>query len=41
MSKGYSLHIGLNKVDRAHYGKIPVLKAAVNDAAVWRKFAEK
>ena len=41
MSKGYSLHIGLNKVDRAHYGSIPELKAAINDATVWKKFAVK
>ena len=39
MSKGYSLHIGLNEVDRAHYGKIPSLKAAVNDAVSWKNFA--
>jgi len=41
MSKGYSLHIGLNKVDHKHYGNIPELKAAVNDAIVWKKFAIK
>lgn len=41
MSKGYSLHIGLNEVDYTHYGKIPALKAAVNDAVVWQQFAKK
>lgn len=39
MSKAYSLHIGVNKVDTTHYGKIPVLKAAVNDAVSWQQFA--
>jgi hypothetical protein len=40
MPKGISLHIGLNKVDKNHYGNIAELKAAVNDAVVWEKFAE-
>ena len=39
MSKGLSLHIGLNKVDRQHYGNIVELKAAVNDAVFWESFA--
>ena len=28
MPKGYSLHIGLNKADAAHYPGMPELKAA-------------
>ena len=40
MSKGLSLHVGLNNVDKSHYGDIPVLKAAVNDAVFWQGFAE-
>src|SRR5688572_26943028 len=39
MSKGYSLHIGLNKADAAHYPGMPELRAAVNDAVFWEKFA--
>ena len=39
MSKGYSLHIGLNKADAAHYPGMPELKAAVNDAVFWENFA--
>ncbi|MGC3947939.1 MAG: S8 family serine peptidase [Chryseolinea sp.] len=39
MSKGRSLHIGLNKVDDNHYPGIPTLKAAVNDAVTWEAFA--
>ena len=41
MSKGYSLHIGLNKLDQDHYPGTPVLKAAVNDAVFWESFAKK
>ncbi len=40
MSKGYSLHIGLNKLDKAHYFGVPDLKAAVNDAKFWKEYAE-
>ena len=40
MSKGYSLHIGLNVADPVHYPGIPVLKAAVNDAVFWQSFAQ-
>lgn len=39
MSNGYSLHIGLNKLDTAHYPDVPVLKAAVNDAVFWESYA--
>ena len=39
MPKGYSLHIGLNKADAAHYPGMPELKAAVNDAVFWENFA--
>lgn len=39
MSKGFSLHIGLNQVDETHYSKIPQLKAAVNDALFWEQYA--
>jgi hypothetical protein len=39
MSKGYSLHIGLNNADPAHYPGMPLLKAAVNDAKFWKSFA--
>ena len=39
MSTGYSLHIGLNRADVAHYGDMPELKAAVNDALFWESFA--
>ncbi|MFN2437705.1 MAG: caspase family protein, partial [Chitinophagaceae bacterium] len=39
MPKGYSLHVGLNNADPAHYPGMPVLKAAVNDAKFWKKFA--
>ncbi|RPD39909.1 S8 family serine peptidase [Chitinophaga barathri] len=41
MSKGYSLHIGLNKLDTEHYPGVPVLKAAVNDAVFWESYARK
>ncbi|WP_126246738.1 S8 family serine peptidase [Chitinophaga rhizosphaerae] len=40
MSKGYSLHIGVNKLDKAHYFDVPELKAAVADAKFWKAFAE-
>jgi subtilisin family serine protease len=40
MSKGYSLHIGLNKVDAKNYPGVPALNAAVNDAVFWASFAE-
>lgn len=40
MSKGYSLHIGLNKIDKQHYSDVPELKAAVADAVFWKEFAE-
>ncbi len=39
MSKGYSLHIGLNKVDKVHYAGVPELNAAVSDAEYWKQFA--
>lgn len=41
MSKGLSLHIGVNIVDKKHYGDIVELKAAVNDAKFWEGFAKK
>lgn len=41
MSKGYSLHIGLNKLDVDHYPGVPVLKAAVNDAVFWESYARR
>lgn len=41
MSKGYSLHIGLNKVDKKHYPGVPALRAAVNDAEFWETYARK
>ena len=37
--KGYSLHIGLNRVDPVAYGEISPLQAAVNDAKDWQRFA--
>lgn len=40
MSTGFSLHIGLNNVDHAHYGDIPTLRAAVNDALFWESYAK-
>ena len=40
MSTGYSLHIGLNKLDQDHYPGTPLLKAAVNDAVFWESFAK-
>lgn len=39
MPKGFSLHIGLNQLDTHHYSGVPALKAAVNDALFWEKFA--
>jgi subtilisin family serine protease len=41
MPRGYSLHIGLNIADPAHYGDLPRLNAAVNDALFWEGFARK
>jgi hypothetical protein len=38
--KGYSLHIGVNITDPQHYGAIPQLKAAVNDARWWEQYAK-
>ncbi len=38
--KGYSLHIGVNKVDETHYPGVATLNAAVNDAIWWQKYAE-
>ncbi|RYY52839.1 MAG: caspase family protein, partial [Chitinophagaceae bacterium] len=38
-SKGYSLHIGLNKADPKHYGPMPQLKAAIADATFWHRYA--
>jgi metacaspase-1 len=32
MTKGISLHIGLNQVDTKVYGSVPVLKGCINDA---------
>ena len=40
MSTGYSLHIGLNELDKNHYPGVVQLKAAVNDAVFWRSFAD-
>lgn len=36
----YSLHLGLNNLDPAHYPKVPVLRAAVNDASDWVRMAK-
>jgi subtilisin family serine protease len=41
MPKGFSLHIGVNKVDQTHYGGLPELLAAVNDAKTMQQFATK
>ncbi|MGX5817151.1 S8 family serine peptidase [Chitinophaga lutea] len=41
MSKGYSLHIGLNQVDSTQYPGVPALKAAVSDAEFWASYAKK
>ncbi|MRG48371.1 S8 family serine peptidase [Chitinophaga sp. SYP-B3965] len=41
MSKGYSLHIGLNKIDPDNYPGVPALNAAVNDAVFWESYAKK
>ncbi|HEX2533226.1 MAG TPA: S8 family serine peptidase [Chitinophagaceae bacterium] len=38
-SRGFSLHIGVNKADPKHYPGMPELKAAVNDALYWESFA--
>ncbi len=40
MSKGYALHIGLNKLDKHVYPGVPALRAAVNDALFWESFAK-
>lgn len=40
-SKGYSLHIGLNKVDQNHYPGLEELRSAVNDAQDMQKLAGK
>lgn len=39
MPNGFSLHIGMNNADPAHYGDMPSLKAAVNDALFWESYA--
>lgn len=41
MSNGYSFHIGLNKISLDVYPGINPLKACVNDAKFWQKFAVK
>lgn len=41
MSKGYSLHIGLNHVDPSNYPGVPTLNAAVNDAVFWESYGKK
>ena len=41
MSKGLSLHIGVNLVDKNHYGDIVELKACIGDAKFWEGFAKK
>ena len=41
MQQGYSLHIGVNNTDTAHYEGLQPLKAAVNDALFWESFARK
>jgi len=38
--KGYSIHIGVNKVDTKHYGKLTELNAACNDAQDMAKLAK-
>ena len=40
-SQGYSLHIGLNRVDQNHYLGLEELRSAVNDAQDMQKLAEK
>jgi Subtilase family/Caspase domain len=39
MPKGFSLHLGVNVVDRQHYGNLTELQAAVNDAQDYRALA--
>ncbi len=41
MSKGLSLHIGVNLVDKKHYGDIVELQACIGDAKFWEGFAKK
>ena len=41
MSKGYSLHIGVNETDPNHYENLSPLGACVNDARFWRNYAKK
>ena len=38
--KGYSIHIGINTTNPDVYNNLPSLKAAVNDAKWWQKYAE-
>ncbi len=38
--KGYSIHIGVNKVDQKHYNGLPDLRAAENDARDMKMMAE-
>lgn len=40
MKKGYSLHIGLNKVNPEHYPSLKDLRGAVNDAMLLENIAE-
>ena len=40
MKKGYSLHIGLNKVNEEHYHNLKDLRGAVNDAQLMENIAE-
>lgn len=40
MSKGISIHIGLNFIDLAHYGTTGTLKGCENDANAMKKIAE-
>src|SRR3989337_1143597 len=37
--KGFSLHIGVNVADPAHYPGLKPLNAAVNDAKWWEEYA--
>jgi subtilisin family serine protease len=41
MSKGYSLHLGLNETDSVHYNDLSPLKAAIKDALFWESFASR
>jgi len=40
MKKGYSLHIGLNKVNEEHYPSLKNLRGAINDAQLMENIAE-